>query len=74
MDRVKDKAHDLAISSTDERLVLSELERDQLAEAKTQHFGRLKLKGFQIFLLWLLRIYAAFMAVVILYEVVSGHH
>lgn len=61
-----------AASSRDQELVLSALERDQLAAAKKNPIPRRQLRGFEKFLLWSLRIYVLFMIAVVLYQVLSG--
>ena len=62
------------IDFSEHDLVLSSLERDQLAEAKKQHFPRRKLKGSELVVLWSLRIYLLFMIAVVLYQVWTGIH
>jgi hypothetical protein len=61
-------------SPSDQELVLSTLEPDQLAEAKKQRVPRRRLKGRELLVLWFLRIYLLFMIVVILYQAWSGAH
>lgn len=51
--------------------LLAALEPDQLAKAK-QHFPRRPLKGREVLLLWSLRVYLVFMAVVVLYQIWSS--
>jgi hypothetical protein len=58
----------------DQQLVLATLERDQLSEAKKQHLPRRRLKGFQVFVLWALRLYLLFMMAVVLYQICTGAH
>jgi hypothetical protein len=69
--------HDAAqssIASSEQALVLSSLEHDQLAEAKKQHVPRRPLKGIEILVLSALRIYLLFMLAVVLYQVWTGAH
>ena len=61
-------------SPSDQELVLSTLEPDQLAEAKKQRVPRRRLKGRELLVLWFLRIYLLFMIVVILYQAWTGAH
>jgi hypothetical protein len=60
--------------STDQELVLSSLEPDQLAALKKKPIPRRHLRGFEKLLLWSLRIYVLFMVVVVIYQVLSGTH
>jgi len=60
------------LTSSDQELVLSSLERDQLAAAKKQPLPRRKLRGFEKFIFWSLRIYVLFMIAVVLYQVLAG--
>jgi hypothetical protein len=65
----------MAISPADKNLVLSSLERDQLAGLKKKkHIPRRHLKGFEVCVLWSLRIYLLFMMAVVIYQVWSGIH
>lgn len=59
-------------TASDQELVLSSLELDQLAARKKQPIPRRHLRGFEKFALWSLRIYVLFMIVVVLYQVFSG--
>ena len=61
-------------SLADENLVLSTLEPDQLAEAKKQRIPRRLLKGRELLVLWLLRIYLVFMIVVVIYQSWTAAH
>jgi hypothetical protein len=49
--------------------VLSSLEHDQLANAKKQPMARRKFSGFELFVLWALRVYVLFMMTVVAYQV-----
>jgi len=57
------------ISSSDQSLVLSSLEHDQLARAKKHFIPRRHLKGPELVVLWSLRIYLLFMMAVVGYQV-----
>jgi hypothetical protein len=57
------------ISSSDQNLVLSSLEHDQLARAKKHFIPRRHLKGPELLVLWALRIYLLFMMAVVGYQV-----
>jgi hypothetical protein len=59
---------------SEEDLVLSTLEPDQLAEAKKQHIPRRHLRGPELLVLWFLRIYLLFMIVVVIYQAWTGAH
>jgi hypothetical protein len=61
-----------SLVSSDQELVLSSLELDQLAAVKKQPIPRRHLRGFEKFLLWSLRIYVLFMITVVVYQVLSG--
>jgi hypothetical protein len=61
-----------SLVSSDQELVLSSLELDQLAAAKKQPIPRRHLRGFEKFLLWSLRIYVLFMITVVIYQVLAG--
>jgi hypothetical protein len=62
------------LSSSDEELVLSSLEPDQLAEAKKQRIPRRSLRKSELLVLWFLRVYLLFMIVVVVYQAWSGTH
>jgi len=62
------------IDRSEQDLVLSTLEPDQLAEAKKQHVPRRRLKGPEVLLLWGLRIYLLFMIAVVIYQAWTGAH
>jgi len=64
----KDHAQ-VVISSSDEKLVLSSLEHDQLARAKKHFIPRRHLKGRELLVLWALRLYLLFMMAVVGYQV-----
>ena len=53
-------------------LVLSSLERDQLAAAKRVPVPRRHLQTKEIIVLWSLRIYVLFMVAVVIYQVWTG--
>jgi hypothetical protein len=69
----KDKAA-IAISSSDQQLVLSSLEPEQLARLKKHLIPRRHLKGPEKFVMWSLRIYLLFMMVVVVYQVWTSLH
>ena len=69
----KDKRHS-SITSSDEELVLSSLEPEQLAGLKKHLIPRRHLTGLEKFVLWSLRIYLLFMMAVVIYQVWSGLH
>jgi hypothetical protein len=56
-------------STSDQNLVLSILEHDQLAKAKKHPIPRRHLKGPELAILWSLRLYLLFMMVVVAYQV-----
>ncbi len=62
------------ISSADESLVLSSLEHDQLVGAKKHPIPRRHLKGFELLILWSLRVYLLFMMAVVTYQVWTAAH
>ena len=64
----KDKGHE-TFTSSDQELVLSSLEPEQLAGLKKQAIPRRHLRGREKFVMWSLRIYLLFMIVVVLYQV-----
>jgi hypothetical protein len=68
-----DKGH-RSITSSDQELVLSSLEPEQLAGLKKHLIPRRHLRGFEKFVLWSLRIYLLFMMVVVIYQVWTNLH
>ena len=58
-----------SFSSSDQDLVLSSLEHDQLVGAKKHFIPRRILKGPELVVLWGLRIYLLFMMAVVVYQV-----
>ena len=68
-----DKVHS-SIPSCDQDLVLSSLEREQLAGLRKPLIPRRDLRRFEKFVLWSLRIYLLFMMVVVLYQAWTGTH
>jgi hypothetical protein len=64
----QDKGHG-SITSSDQQLVLSSLEPEQLARLKKHLIPRRHLKGPEKFVMWSLRIYLLFMMVVVVYQV-----
>jgi hypothetical protein len=69
----KDKGHS-SITSTDQELVLSSLEPEQLAGLKKHLIPRRRLRGFEMLVMWSLRIYLLFMMVVVIYQVLTTLH
>ena len=63
-----------SITSSDQELVLSSLERDQLAGLKKHVIPRRHLRGLEKFVLWSLRIYLLFMMAVVVFQVWIGTH
>ena len=63
------KAEAQVFSSSDQELVLSSLEHDQLVRAKKHPIPRRHLKGPELAVLWALRIYLLFMMAVVVYQV-----
>ncbi len=53
---------------SEQALVLSTLEHDQLVKAKKHFIPRRHLKGPELGILWALRIYVVFMMLVVAYE------
>lgn len=64
----RDKGHG-SITSSDQQLVLSSLEPEQLARLKKHLIPRRHLKGPEKLVMWSLRIYLLFMMVVVVYQV-----
>ena len=69
----KDKEHS-SITSSDQELVLSSLEPEQLAGLKKHLIPRRHLTGLEKFVLWSLRIYLLFMMAVVIYQVWISLH
>ncbi len=65
---------DDAVNLSEEELVLSTLEPDQLAEAKKQRVPRRRLRRSELLVLWFLRIYLLFMVAVVVYQAWTGVH
>jgi hypothetical protein len=63
-----------AITSSDQEMVLSSLEPEQLAGLKKHLIPRRHLKGPEKFVMWSLRIYLLFMIVVVIYQVWASTH
>ena len=61
-------------TSSDQEMVLSSLEPEQLAGLKKHLIPRRHLKGPEKVVMWSLRIYLLFMFVVVLYQVWAGTH
>jgi hypothetical protein len=69
----QDKGHS-AITSSDQQLVLSSLELEQLTGLKKHLIPRRHLNGPEKFVMWSLRIYLLFMMVVVVYQVWTSVH
>jgi hypothetical protein len=69
----KDEGHG-SITSSDQQLVLSSLEPEQLAGLKKHLIPRRHLKGLEKFVMWSLRIYLLFMIVAVIYQVWTSLH
>jgi len=69
----KDEGHG-SITSSDQQLVLSSLEPEQLAGLKKHLIPRRHLKGLEKFVMWSLRIYLLFMMVAVIYQVWTSLH
>lgn len=69
--RQENQEHGSLVSS-DQELVLSSLELDQLTAVRKQPIPRRHLRGFEKFVLWSLRIYVLFMITVVIYQVLAG--
>jgi hypothetical protein len=54
--------------AAEQDLVLSTLEHDQLVTAKKQPIPRRRLKGTELTILWVLRLYVVFMMFVVAYQ------
>jgi hypothetical protein len=61
-------------SRSDQDMVLSSLEHDQLVRAKKHFIPRRILKGHELVVLWGLRIYLLFMMAVVVYQVWTAAH
>ncbi len=62
----------MILAPGERELILSSLERDQLAGLKKHEIPRRRLKGPELLVLWSLRIYLLFMLAVVLYQVLHG--
>jgi len=69
----RDKGH-RSITSSDQELVLSSLEPEQLAGQKIHRIPRRHLGGREKFVLWSLRIYLLLMMSVLIYQVWTSLH
>ena len=59
---------------SDQDLVLSTLEPEQLSEVRKQPVERRRLKGRELLVLWFLRIYLLFMIAVVVYQAWTSAH
>ncbi|MGA3176610.1 MAG: hypothetical protein ABSE19_04605 [Candidatus Acidiferrum sp.] len=62
------------VTSSDQEMVLTSLEPEQLAGLKKHLIPRRHLKGPEKFVMWSLRIYLLFMIVVVIYQVWASAH
>jgi len=69
----RDKGHS-SITSSDQELVLSSLEPEQLAGLKKHLIPRRHLRGLEKFVVFSLRIYLLFMMAVVIYQVWISLH
>jgi len=69
----KDKGRS-SITSSDQELVLSSLEPEQLAGLKKHLIPRRHLRGLEKFTVWSLRIYLLFMMAVVIFQVWISLH
>ncbi len=69
----RDEHHE-SVTWADQELVLTSLEREQLTAATRRRFPRRQLKGFEILILWTLRMYVLFMIGVVIYQAWTGAH
>jgi hypothetical protein len=63
-----------AALAADQTWVLSSLEHDQLVKAKKHPIPRRHLKGFELAVVWALRLYLLFMMTVVAYQVWIAAH
>jgi hypothetical protein len=70
---MKHEAHD-SLDLSEQNLVLSTLEPNQLAEAKKSRVPRRRLKRPELLALWGLRVYLLFMVAVVIYQAWTGAH
>ena len=64
----------IEVSPAAKELVMSSLERGQLAGMKKQRLPKRKLTGVEVAVLWSLRIYLVFMVVVVVYKMWFAPH
>ena len=62
------------ISPSDQTWVLSSLEHDQLVKAKKHPIPRRHLKGPELAVIWVLRVYVLFMMTVVAYQAWLAAH
>lgn len=63
-----------SVDLSEQELVLSTLEPEQLAEAKKVRVPRRRLRGRELLVLWFLRIYLLFMMAVVAYQAWIAAH
>lgn len=66
--------HGIDVSADAKDMVMSALERNQLAGMKKQVLQKRKLTGVETAVLWSLRIYLVFMVVVVVYKMMFAAH
>jgi hypothetical protein len=60
--------HNIDVSPAAKDMIMSALERDQLAGMKKRILPKRKLTGVEVAVLWSLRVYLVFMVVVVVYK------
>jgi hypothetical protein len=68
------EAKPIEVSPAAKDMVMSSLERGQLAGMKKQALPKRKLTGVEVAVLWSLRIYLVFMVVVVVYKMWFAPH
>ena len=66
--------HPIEVSASAKEMVMSALERGQLAGMKKQFLAKRKLTGVEVSVLWSLRFYLVFMVVVVVYKILFAAH
>jgi hypothetical protein len=66
--------HPIEVSDSAKEMVMSTLERGQLAGMKKQFLAKRKLTGVEVSVLWSLRFYLVFMVVVVVYKILFAAH
>ncbi|MFY9682180.1 MAG: hypothetical protein WA416_13625 [Candidatus Sulfotelmatobacter sp.] len=68
------KNNEMHLGPSEQALVFSSLEHDQLVKAKKHPIPRRHLKGPELLVLWALRLYLLFMMAVVTYQVWIAAH